>query len=130
MAVAAEARERLAADGASWARLLPDTLCLHEFHQDQVSGALLRGWAHRAGTHRCGTRWGTAGTCSTTRQPQAVLRVPQPPAKGLQFSTLPSVSQVLEVPPGATLLASSERCPVEMYAVGDHVLCIQVRTLV
>lgn len=67
VAVAAEARERLAADGASWARLLPDTLCLHEFHQDQV----------------------------------------------------------LEVPPGATLLASSERCPVEMYAVGDHVLCIQ-----
>lgn len=52
---------------------------------------------------------------------------PQPPAKGLQFIALPSCPQVLEVPPGATLLASSERCPVEMYAVGDHVLCIQVR---
>ncbi|KAL4439852.1 hypothetical protein ABPG75_002853 [Micractinium tetrahymenae] len=33
--------------------------------------------------------------------------------------------QVLEVPQGATLLASSERCPVEMFAVGPHVLCIQ-----
>ena len=30
------------------------------------------------------------------------------------------------MPPGATLLASSQRCPVEMYTVGDHVLCIQV----
>ncbi|KAI7839749.1 hypothetical protein COHA_006553 [Chlorella ohadii] len=67
VAVAPEARERLAAEGAGWARLLPDALCLHEFHQDQV----------------------------------------------------------LEVPPGATLLASSQRCPVEMYTVGDHVLCIQ-----
>lgn len=33
--------------------------------------------------------------------------------------------QVLQVPEGATLLASSPRCPVEMFAVGSHVLCIQ-----
>ena len=36
VAVAPEARERLAAEGAGWARLLPDALCLHEFHQDQA----------------------------------------------------------------------------------------------
>ena len=34
--VAGEAREQLAAQGADWARLLPDALSLHEFHQDQV----------------------------------------------------------------------------------------------
>ncbi|PSC69199.1 glutamine amidotransferase isoform A [Micractinium conductrix] len=56
-----------AAACGGWTEQLPDRLCLHEFHQDQV----------------------------------------------------------LEVPPGATLLASSERCPVEMFSVGGHVLCIQ-----
>lgn len=34
-------------------------------------------------------------------------------------------AQVLEAPEGAAVLASSERCPVEMFAVGPHVLCIQ-----
>jgi hypothetical protein len=34
--------------------------------------------------------------------------------------------QVLELPPCATLLASSPNCPVEMYAIGDQVLCMQV----
>lgn len=33
--------------------------------------------------------------------------------------------QVLELPPGATLLASSERCPISAYARGQGVLCIQ-----
>jgi GMP synthase-like glutamine amidotransferase len=33
--------------------------------------------------------------------------------------------QVLEVPEGATLLASSARCPVEVFALGSNVLCIQ-----
>lgn len=33
--------------------------------------------------------------------------------------------QVSEVPPGAEVLASSERTGIEMYAIGDHVLAIQ-----
>lgn len=33
--------------------------------------------------------------------------------------------QVLELPPGATLLASSDRCPISAYARGQEVLCIQ-----
>ena len=33
--------------------------------------------------------------------------------------------QVLEVPDGALLLASAERCPVAAYSVDDHVLCVQ-----
>lgn len=36
VAVAAQARERLVAEGAAWAALLPDSICLHEFHQDQA----------------------------------------------------------------------------------------------
>jgi hypothetical protein len=33
--------------------------------------------------------------------------------------------QVLEMPPGAELLASSERTGIEMYSVGEHALAIQ-----
>lgn len=33
--------------------------------------------------------------------------------------------QVFELPPGATLLASSEFCPVAAFAVGEHVFCVQ-----
>lgn len=33
--------------------------------------------------------------------------------------------QVLELPHGATLLASSAFCPVAAFAVGEHVLCVQ-----
>lgn len=33
--------------------------------------------------------------------------------------------QVLELPSGATLLASSERCPIAAYSRGQEVLCIQ-----
>jgi GMP synthase-like glutamine amidotransferase len=33
--------------------------------------------------------------------------------------------QVLELPAGAMLLASSPRCPVEAYAIESHVLCFQ-----
>ena len=33
--------------------------------------------------------------------------------------------QVLALPPGATLLASSSHCPVAAYAVGRQVLCVQ-----
>lgn len=33
--------------------------------------------------------------------------------------------QVLELPAGTTLLASSERCPIAAYAKGQEVLCIQ-----
>ena len=33
--------------------------------------------------------------------------------------------QVFELPPGATLLASSEFCPVAAFAVDKHVFCIQ-----
>jgi GMP synthase-like glutamine amidotransferase len=33
--------------------------------------------------------------------------------------------QVLELPPCATLLASSPHCPVEMFAVGETVLTMQ-----
>ncbi|KAL4423606.1 hypothetical protein ABPG77_009193 [Micractinium sp. CCAP 211/92] len=65
--VAPDSRRQLAEAGAGWAKLLPERLCLLEFHQDQV----------------------------------------------------------LEAPEGAAVLASSERCPVEMFAVGPHVLCIQ-----
>lgn len=35
--------------------------------------------------------------------------------------------QVLLVPPGSRVLASSECCPVEMFALGDSVLGIQGR---
>lgn len=65
--VAPEPRQQLQEAGAAWAKLLPERVCLLEFHQDQV----------------------------------------------------------LEAPEGAAVLASSERCPVEMFAVGPHVLCIQ-----
>lgn len=33
--------------------------------------------------------------------------------------------QVLELPAGATLLASSAFCPVAAFAVGQHILCVQ-----
>ncbi|MEM7362527.1 MAG: HAD-IA family hydrolase [Pseudomonadota bacterium] len=33
--------------------------------------------------------------------------------------------QVLEMPPGATLLATGDDCPCAMYTVGDHILCLQ-----
>jgi GMP synthase-like glutamine amidotransferase len=33
--------------------------------------------------------------------------------------------QVLALPPGATLLASNEFCPVAAYTVGQHVFCVQ-----
>lgn len=33
--------------------------------------------------------------------------------------------QVLALPPGATLLASSAHCPVAAYAIGQQVLCVQ-----
>ena len=33
--------------------------------------------------------------------------------------------QVLTLPPGATLLARNDHCPVAAYAVGDQVLCVQ-----
>lgn len=33
--------------------------------------------------------------------------------------------QVATLPPGATLLARSDFCPVAAYQVGDHVLCVQ-----
>eukprot|EP00455_Lapot_gusevi_P025506 TRINITY_DN2685_c0_g1_i1.p1 TRINITY_DN2685_c0_g1~~TRINITY_DN2685_c0_g1_i1.p1 ORF type:complete len:270 (+),score=16.83 TRINITY_DN2685_c0_g1_i1:49-858(+) len=33
--------------------------------------------------------------------------------------------QVLRLPSEATLLASSEKCPVEMYSISDRVLCMQ-----
>ncbi|GAB4819031.1 hypothetical protein N2152v2_006077 [Parachlorella kessleri] len=33
--------------------------------------------------------------------------------------------QVLEVPKGATILASSERCPIEAFCIGSNVLCLQ-----
>ena len=33
--------------------------------------------------------------------------------------------QVFELPVGATLLASSEFCPVAAFSVGDHVFCVQ-----
>ena len=35
------------------------------------------------------------------------------------------VTQVSQIPPGAELLASSERTGIEMFAVGDHILAIQ-----
>lgn len=33
--------------------------------------------------------------------------------------------EVLELPDSATVLASSEVCQVEMFSIGDHLLCIQ-----
>ncbi len=33
--------------------------------------------------------------------------------------------QVFDLPPGATLLASSEFCPVAAFSVGQHVFCVQ-----
>jgi len=33
--------------------------------------------------------------------------------------------QVVEMPPGAELLASTEHTPIQMYAIGDSVLCMQ-----
>ncbi len=33
--------------------------------------------------------------------------------------------QVLELPPGATLLASAPSCPIAAYSIGDHVYCVQ-----
>ncbi|GAB4402292.1 MAG: amidotransferase [Rhodoferax sp.] len=33
--------------------------------------------------------------------------------------------QVASLPPGATLLARSDFCPVAAYSVGDHVFCVQ-----
>ncbi len=33
--------------------------------------------------------------------------------------------QVLDVPDGAVVVASSDRCPVAAYRVGDHVRCVQ-----
>ena len=43
-----------------------------------------------------------------------------------QFALLAShQDQVLELPEGARLLASSDRCPIAAYAKGNEVLCIQ-----
>ncbi|EFN51189.1 hypothetical protein CHLNCDRAFT_141352 [Chlorella variabilis] len=98
VAAASGARRALQERGAGWAGLLPDRLCLHEFHQDQARRPLYR-MMHRMMPLLRQTR--------TRRQRRWLWR------------------GVLEVPQGATLLASSERCPVEMFAVGSHVLCIQ-----
>lgn len=50
-------------------------------------------------------------------------------AKGVgadQFNLLFShQDQVLEMPPGAELLASGTDCPCAMYAIDDHILCLQ-----
>ena len=32
---------------------------------------------------------------------------------------------MLELPPGAELLATGERCPIAAYTVDEHVLCVQ-----
>lgn len=116
VAVAADARRRLADAGAAWAALLPEEPCLHEFHQDQVRAVevycccRLKKLLHMGAVHTAPERaHGGILPC-----PCACTRLPLP-------------LQVLEVPPGAALLASSERCPVEMFTVGSppHVLCIQ-----
>lgn len=43
----------------------------------------------------------------------------------LKFPCVSIVDQVLELPPGARVLATSKRCPVEIFALGDSVLGIQ-----
>ena len=47
-------------------------------------------------------------------------------AERTQISLLAShQDQVFELPPGATLVASSEFCPVAAFTVGQEVFCIQ-----
>jgi GMP synthase-like glutamine amidotransferase len=50
----------------------------------------------------------------------------KPAAAGAPVSLLAShQDQVLSMPPGATLLARSEFCPIAAYAIDDQVLCVQ-----
>jgi GMP synthase-like glutamine amidotransferase len=147
-----EAAAALGASGAAWAGLLPRQMCLLEFHQDQVRRCI----PPRTVPHACvPPGWTPAG--SHARQQAALTRrftnvglralpqpvsgtpvlfthahepPPHPPPQHTHTHTHSCrrhLRQVLAVPPGATLLASSERTPVEMFAVGDHVLCMQVR---
>lgn len=64
ISVVGEARERLAAAGAGWARLLPDALCLHEFHQDQVGRGCAAKWGSRvlAALSPLGSGWAAVGS--------------------------------------------------------------------
>ena len=53
-------------------------------------------------------------------------RIGHDPASPFSFNMLEiHRDQVLDLPPSAQLLASSARCPFEMYAIGTNVLCMQ-----
>jgi len=50
----------------------------------------------------------------------------KPAAPDASFNLLAShQDQVLTLPPGATLLARSDFCPIAAYAIDDHVFCVQ-----
>ncbi len=71
--------------------------------------------------------WGTGRMTYDWHAPHLphAPRAQEPQGKA-QISLLAShQDQVLELPPGATLLASNDFCPVAAYAVGEEVFCIQ-----
>ena len=50
----------------------------------------------------------------------------KPAAADATFNLLAShQDQVLSMPPGATLLARSDFCPIAAYSIDDHVFCVQ-----
>lgn len=71
--------------------------------------------------------WGTGRMRYQWHVPHFPLDSALPQAPGrTEISLLAShQDQVLELPAGATLLASSAFCPVAAFAVGQHVFCVQ-----
>lgn len=74
----------------------------------------------RVGRAPCGWEVGVR-TLKFTKEFVSRFGEPPEPVNILQSHQ----DQVLELPPGAVLLASSPKTPIEMFSMGDEVLCIQ-----
>jgi GMP synthase-like glutamine amidotransferase len=69
---------------------------------------------------RAAQGWGVGRTTYAWHEPQLFCDLPE------QVSLLAShQDQVLELPEGATLLASNAHCPVAAYSISEQVLCVQ-----
>lgn len=100
----------------------------------RVSALLDRGqrligvcFGHQLIAHCLGARvarapqgWGLGRTVYDWHGPEGVAN-----SQGTLALLASHQDQVLELPPGATLLASNSHCPIAAYAIGPQVLCVQ-----
>ena len=64
--------------------------------------------------------WGLGRTVYDWHGPEGVAN-----SQGTLALLASHQDQVLQLPPGATLLASNSHCPIAAYAIGPQVLCVQ-----